>query len=149
MLKFIVAEEGHAAKMARTGLRPQDHTECEVMGFHDRSGLLASLRASRTAWTGIGEKGWPCVMFGVAESVWPGVGVPWLLATRHLSPKDLIREGPRFIELMHSKYRTLSNHVHAANERAVRWLAWAGFTIEPAIPMGPHRAFFHPFHRTI
>lgn len=149
MLKFVAAERHHARRMARVGLRPQDAAECAAMGFDEREGLIQSLESSCRAWTGIGDKGQPVVMFGVAQHPkFPDVGIPWLLATPALSARDLLREGPRFITRMHEKFAKLLNMVHARNERACRWLKWAGFRLGTPLPHGPNQELFIPFFRS-
>lgn len=150
MLKFIKAERWHARRMARIGLRPADVAECLAIGLTAREGLITSLEDSETAWCGIGEDGKPAVLFGVCRHPHiEGAGIPWLLATPKLSAKDLIRESPRFIQIMHRKFSMLVNMVHARNTRAIRWLQWAGFKLGIEREHGPNKALFIPFIRTI
>jgi hypothetical protein len=62
----------------------------------------------------------------------PGVGCPWFLGS------SLVEQNPRyFVQLAHAlipkwlqEYPLLENVVHAKNEVSIRFLKWAGFTLE-------------------
>lgn len=91
--------------------------------------------------------GQPLALWGVGpHSLLAGRGCPWLLAAddfETLGP-DIARFSRPFLAGMRELYPQLENRVDARHSKAVRWLSWLGFTIDPAMPWG---AEGRPFHR--
>ena len=60
------------------------------------------------------------------------VGVPWLVATDVIEryPVHFYRISKGIVRQMRKRCDLLENWVHEENRLSVRWLAWAGFTIE-------------------
>lgn len=87
--------------------------------------------------------GLPAMIFGVAPSEIPGLGMPWMVATEPFSKIAMGTARTCFaqIEEMHSHFRALVNQVHRDNAIAINWLQWLGFTVETT-PTGPQGAFF-------
>ena len=78
-----------------------------------------------------------------------GVGVPWMVAARLVEqyPLAFLRRCRPAVDYMAERYPVLTNAVDARNALAIGWLRWLGFTIKPAIPVGPDRLPFHPFEK--
>jgi hypothetical protein len=94
--------------------------------------------------------GEPVAMFGVVPaSTLTGRGVPWMVASATLDRHQrlFLRHCRPAVEQMGRMFRHLCNHVDARNTKAVRWLAWLGFTVHPAQPHGPDRLPFHYFEK--
>lgn len=94
----------------------------------------------------------PAIVYGLTPlSVLAGVAAPWLLATPALDkiPKLLLRYSPDGVAFMLRRYRTLMNYVDARNTRTIRWLAWLGFDIHPAVPYGLRGEPFHLFSKSV
>lgn len=75
---------------------------------------------------------------------------PWLLGTVTLErhPAVLLRHAPDYVAAMQSAYPHLLNFVDARNGKAVRFLRWLGFTLQPAQPYGVSGLPFHRFDRS-
>lgn len=79
-------------------------------------------------------------MFGVNQSrrfQKERVGVPWFLGTDHLMDRywrRLVRESPRWIEVLMEDYDALENLVCAENTVHVAWIRRMGFTIVGDLP---------------
>lgn len=90
----------------------------------------------------------PIALWGVGPlSLVEGRGCPWLLATdafEGLGP-DIARLSRPLMAAMRELYPRLENRVDARHTRAVRWLAWLGFTIDPAQAWGVEGRPFHRF----
>lgn len=92
----------------------------------------------------------PACAFGVVPgSALAGVGAPWMVGTALLDrhARQFVRHCRPVVAEMNQMFPRLRNAVDARNTRAIRWLAWLGFEIKPAVPMGPDRIPFHPFER--
>jgi hypothetical protein len=76
-----------------------------------------------------------------------GIGVPWLISTKavHFYPLEFLRACKPLPAQMLEHHVMLGNYVAAENKDAVRWLAWLGFKIHPAVPYGHSEALSHPF----
>lgn len=74
-------------------------------------------------------------------------GAPWMLGTDLVTKNQrvLMRLCRPYIHAMLRKYPHLTNHVHAENHAAKRWLKRVGFTLQPAAPYGALGAAFHRF----
>lgn len=144
--QIVRAEKEHLAPLAAI-LRPSDRRE--VWAMHRVSpyeALTASLNFSHMAWTGFVEER-PVLMWGVGpvERIFnrdsndskdrkdSKVGAPWLLSSGEAErkvPLVFLRNYRRFVQVIQSNYQLLENHVHGANDIAIRWLRWGGFTVE-------------------
>jgi hypothetical protein len=76
-----------------------------------------------------------------------GVGVPWMVTTNHIkiNPRGFLRASKAVLSEAMRRHVTLTNYVDARNTDAIRWLAWLGFTIAPAVPYGASKLPFHEF----
>lgn len=77
---------------------------------------------------------------------------PWLLASDDLSTRHrswLLRNTQRIVRSGDHLWTRFWNRVDARNAVHLRWLGWAGFTVEEAAPHGPFSMPFRAFHRTI
>ena len=109
--------------------------------------LAGSVARSESAFTGLID-GRPAVIAGVGRaSLLGATGLPWMLGTglieRH--PRAFLLHSRRVVADWRRTFTRLVNRVDARNRRAVRWLAWLGFRIDPASPYGPEGLSFHPF----
>lgn len=89
----------------------------------------------------------PVMMFGVAPSEFPNVGVPWMLHSE-IEPikKDFIKKCRYFVDQMQNNYEQLVNFVHNDNKVAQRWLRFCGFYLgKDPIEIKGHLLI--PFHR--
>lgn len=95
----------------------------------------------------------PALLAGVVRDPHrAGTGVPWMLADDRIDrrPWTLARHSRAVLtDGLAPGFRRLENAVDARNRRTVRWLAWLGFTIRPARPLGPYGQLFHPFDLTL
>lgn len=150
--------------MDQVEVRPADEIDARFIALHVRQADFDELvegsmltpyqtmmrgieQAPETAMTGtINHK--PVVMFGVVDGGTLGnVGVPWMVGTKWLDQKanTFLRRSRTHLMEMFSEYDMLLNYVDARNVRAIQWLQWLGFTIEPPEPMGMRGLMFHKF----
>jgi len=127
-------------------LRVQDVVELAITspGESMRDVLADSVRSSR--WATVAEvDGRPAVIYGVAPSHDPHMGVPWMLATDDLlriQRREFVRRCRAEVRLMQQKFVALANEVHSDNSVAIAWLEWLGFTVDRSRPVGPGGSMF-------
>jgi hypothetical protein len=150
MKGFVV---GRATVADVTGLAPHlraaDVAEIQAAsGLDSAEGLVRSFNLSTHVWAVRDATGRPIALWGVGPlSLVEGRGCPWLLAAdafEALGP-DIVRLSRPLLAAMRDLYPRLENHVDARHRKAVRWLSWLGFTIEPAMPWGVEGRPFHRF----
>lgn len=91
--------------------------------------------------------GEPIAAFGVRPLPGGDVGVPWMLTMRRMDEAQRVavaRAAVRSVRRMRREFVALVNLVHRHNERAIRFVEWLGFRVEPEFT-GPGYAFrrFH------
>ena len=129
---LVEALPEHISHLAEN-MRPDDVAECAAFGSSPADALSSGLRSSLWALTAIEDEE-PVAMLGVSpKSMIEGIGVPWMLGTERVyeSGRALLSLAPPVIAEMAETFPTLENYVSAANERALRFLRWAGFEIWP------------------
>jgi hypothetical protein len=142
VISVVSATHAHADAIE---LRDGDRREIEALGLSLREGLAQSLARSVSADAYLVD-GEIAALTGLAlQPLVGGVAMPWLVTGR---PVDRHRKA--FLRLTRARtrrllaeHRTLVAEVHADYPEAVRWLAWLGFTLAPARPIGPRGALFH------
>lgn len=130
---MVRAEEGHIKYLA-AHMRQADREEVmAACGKTPARALEDSLTASRLAWTFTLLNGRPVFMAGVAAGPVKGLGHPWMLGTDEVerAAGPLVVKGPAYVRMAGRGFRELCNIVAARNEKAIRWLAHCGFTVEP------------------
>ncbi len=83
--------------------------------------------------------GEPVAIFGVAPaSLLGATGIPWMLGTEKMFdyPRELWRDGRRWVGEMLVLFSHLANFVDARNEASIKWLKRFGFTVEAPQPYG-------------
>lgn len=139
MIEFVPASPAHVGTIAAR-MREIDRRECAVMGHTPKEALRLSLRFSTLAYTAKID-GKAEAMFGVSTvSLLGGEGSPWLLMTDAAvkRARALLVEGRRYSVLFQTIFPTLSNHVHADNHVAIRWLQRLGYDIGEPVDMNGH-----------
>ena len=142
IVEIVPATLAHAAALE---LRAGDAMEVAAMGATKDEAFRTSLARSLWAETYLVD-GAPAAMVGLGLSALVGGhGVPWLLTSpiceRHR--KRFLIESRRQVARMLAEVSPLRNVVHADYARAVRWLAWLGFTLDA--PVEINGAPFRPF----
>ncbi len=90
----------------------------------------------------------PIALWGVGPlSLIDGRGCPWLLASDAFEALglDIARLSRPLLARMRTLYPRLENRIDGRQTRAVRWLSWLGFTIDPAKAWGVEGRPFHRF----
>jgi hypothetical protein len=139
-LRVVPATLDHARRLV---LRAGDAAEIAALGLSKEQALFASIERAVWAETYLVD-GEPAAIVGLGlSSLLGGWGVPWLLTgpacERH--KKTFLRESRRQVARMLEEASPLINFVHADYRRALRWMAWLGFTIEAPIKL--NGALFH------
>lgn len=127
MFEIVEADSSHIAPIAGN-MRPIDKLECMALsGTGPFESLEEALAISQLAYTVL-KDGKPIAMGGVAGA--GDIGSVWILASEDFYSfrKEMLRLTPKYLRLFHSKYPLLFNYVYAGNEKAIRWLKWAGFS---------------------
>lgn len=145
--EVVPATAAHASELARR-MRCADRVE--VWASHrttPRQAVAQSMRMSRDTYAGLADGRVVC-LFGVARATaLSNDGMPWMLATPLLRKHAFafLRRNRQVVNKWRAEYATLANYVDARNTLTLRWLAWLGFTIEPAAPYGAEQLPFHRF----
>jgi hypothetical protein len=142
MIELTKAVPGHAAIVPY--LRQADVAEIWAStGLSPAFAVSYSIAHSKDAWAVLLD-GKPQAVFGVGNF---GVnsGVPWLVATDEIEkhPVRFYRMSKPMIAILRHKYEHLVNWVDARNKLSLRWLKWAGFTIDDPEPWGIYGLMFH------
>lgn len=90
----------------------------------------------------------PIALWGVGPlSLIDGKGCPWLLASDDFETHGLViaRLSRPLLDRMRTLYPRLENRVDARHTKAMRWLSWLGFAIDPATAWGVEGRPFHRF----
>lgn len=137
---------GHLEPLARRICAADVKEVADMSAMAVFSALRLSLLVSHESWAGTID-GHPVCAFGL------GIGcnlaetaMPWLLTTdaMRLHAPAFLRRNRQMVARWSAEWRVLENYVSAENGRAIKWLGWLGFEIQPAAPYGP---FGKPFHR--
>lgn len=147
-MKCVVREATEEdARFIGARLREADRREVEALGFDPAGAVLWSFRASDVIRTGELD-GEPAMIFGAGGGVFgEEVGAPpfiWALGTDRCfgSPKQLVRQGRRFVSEMVERYGYLENYCDARYAQALNWLRRIGFTVGEPVPYGPFGNLF-------
>jgi hypothetical protein len=130
-------------------LRQADIDEIRAAsGLTPEAALKRSFALSTHVWVAREDRAAVIALWGVGPlSLSAGKGCPWLLASAHFDhcTRQIVKLSRPMLARMRAAYPYLENHVDARNRRAVRWLDWLGFSIEPPAPWGVERRLFHRF----
>jgi hypothetical protein len=142
VIEIVPATPAHAERIE---LRDGDRREIEAFGLSPREGLALSL--ARSIWADaylIGNEVAALVGLAVQPLV-GGTAMPWLLTGRPVDRhrRAFLRLTRARTQQMLAEHGMLVAEVHADYREAVRWLAWLGFMLAPARPLGPRGALFH------
>lgn len=108
-----------------------DRIEAAAFGRTPKAALRAGI-AGGEAWTVLVD-GRPEAMFGsVVSSALSGEVTPWMLGTEEVyrHGRQLLRDGPVWVERLFDSMRVARNLVSAGNARAIRLLERWGFVVE-------------------
>ena len=151
MIELVPALPEHVAAIAADP-RPADAAEVWRLTRGDVGAALhAGLRSATRAYTALYD-GVPAAIVGVsAYSSMTGIGVVWMLGSARLDTRHgrraILALAPGLIRLFRELYPgMLFNIVDERNAAAVRFLRWAGFTIQGPIQLGPAGEGFCPFY---
>ena len=99
-------------------------------------GIASTIAMTEIGWA-VELHGEQVAIFGVCRSG-EDSGIAWLIATDVIEeyPVHFYRVSRRIIARLKDRYAYLENWVDARNKLSLRWLAWAGFTIEDPAPWG-------------
>lgn len=98
--------------------------------------LKAGVEQSDICLTGIGTRGVPFAMGGIAPSIVKGTGVAWILGTDEVDyhSKSLQRRMRAFIKTFDTMYPQYGNFVMETNKTTIDWLQFWGFTPYAKVP---------------
>lgn len=142
--KLVSLEPRHAAIVPY--LRKADREEILASsGVPIDMAVAFSIAASSIGWA-VELHDRPVAIFG-ARNAGNGRGEPWLVASDVIEryPVHFYRVSRDIIERLRRKFARLENRTDARNLLSLRWLAWAGFEIDPPEPWGPEGFPFHRF----
>ena len=150
MSRFVI-DGATAADVTCLASRLRDSDVAEIRaasGLAPTEGLRRSFDFSTHVWAVREIGGRPIALWGVGpQSLVEGKGCPWLLAAEpfeRLGP-SIARLSRPFLASILDIYPHLENRIDARHARAVRWLSWLGFTVDPAMPWGVEGRPFHRF----
>ena len=146
--KLVAANEAHIAFIAPR-MRQADADEIWAAAhLKPQRALEWSMLASREPMTGAAD-GRPVCMFGISTTTpFDRIGHPWLLSTDEIENHAyvLLTGSRRYLTIERERYAGLENYVDARNTKALRWVRWLGFAIDPPASYGVDGLPFHRFH---
>lgn len=127
----------------------EDAAEVKASGnYTPTSALTIAFMGSRDTKTVV-VGALPSAMFGIGGSILSSRGIPWLLTTNRLheyvSNRVFMKFSEQWVEQAKRRYSMLENYVDARHKRAIRWLRWMGFELEPSAAFGYYGLPFHHF----
>lgn len=131
-------------------LRPGDEAEVLASWGHLMPAhLWVGCARAHEAFTVRDHMGNLVCLFGVGKGKEEGVGVPWLLGTKHLDRRllSLCKIARERIKEWHKVFPYLINMTDQRNTRILLWLRWLGFRLGDEILVGPDRTPFILFSR--
>ena len=143
--EIVPLEPRHADIIPR--LRKADRDEIFAMeGIDPKLAVAYSIACASPGWAAELD-GRTEAVFGVGTLDGGRIGRPWLVGTDEVEkhPVAFYRLSRGIIDEMKARYAVLENWVDARNKLSIRWLAWAGFHIEPAANVGYENMPFHRF----
>ena len=132
------------------GMRMRPADKRELWLSHKQrpaEGLRHTCRTSIRCLSGF-QDGRLVAMWGVSvESLLGGAGVPWFTSSEEVDdhPISFLRASREGLEELSEGFALLTNYVSVDHSKAIRWLTWLGFTLEPPAPYGPFGSLFHRF----
>lgn len=134
MLKIVEATEQDALQLA-PNLRAIDNLEVAAVGSTPLNSLLGSFDLPQSkVLSGIDFNTEEVIfMCGISPSpVIEGHGVIWMLASPsiHKYKRDILELTLPTIDKLSEPFEAVYNFVHKDNLTSIRWLEWAGFTVD-------------------
>lgn len=145
--KLLTPTAAHIAQLADT-MQEADVQECWALGrMTPFDALSYSVLGSRDpkCWV-VNDR--VITMFGLASiTQLTDHSVPWVLCSNQVQKlyRPFLRGSKILAEQWKSENRVLRNWVDARHTRAISWIKWMGFTLKPAVPLGPDQMPFHQF----
>lgn len=135
-------------------LRPADIDEIAASSGHDPlEAIIASVADSELGWV-IFHEDRPIAVFGAAPILGMETvsGQVWMVGCPIMDKPSvalaILRQTRCYIDVMQSRFPSLWNWIDARNDKSMRWLMWAGFTIISAdFQHGRERRPFFQFAR--
>jgi hypothetical protein len=120
-------------------MKRPDVEECLAsFGHRPFEALASSFESSPMCGTVCAGDGEPALMYGVGLYVPPDTGCPWMLSTPLIYRPDVARYFLRgtaaVVERMQRRYPVLIQHVDARHSHSIRWMLYAGFSIDKLVP---------------
>lgn len=114
-------------------LRAEDAAEVQIFGYSGEDAIMHSMRASLICEC-LTVDGEAAAVVGISlDSFTSGNGCPWMLTTNAVEryPRAFARLTRKLLDRGLQISGRLENVIDARYTRAIRWLEWLGFTVEP------------------
>lgn len=145
---LLAANWDHIASIAPRMRRADVDEIWAAARLDPRRALSWSFLASREPMTGAADE-CPVCMFGISTATpFDRVGHPWLLSTDEIEDHAyaLLIGSRRYLAIERENYARLENYIDVRNDKALKWVKWLGFELDPPAPYGidgfPFQRFF-------
>jgi hypothetical protein len=147
MYAIVPATQEHVAQMLPNVRRDDRYEVMAATGLPVDDILGRCVKNAEMAWAGMVDDEVACIFGVTGASLLSETGYPWLIGTDLIEQhaKPFLRRNRKMVGVMIERYPILKNYVDARNIKAIQWLRWLGFTINPPEPFGMYRMLFHPF----
>lgn len=128
-------------------LDPADRAEIEGAGVDPAAAITAGIARSFEAWTAT-DDGRIVAIWGIgAADTLGSIGLPWMLTSSLVlnMPHKVARTARAWLRRQLDIWPVLTGNVDIRHGRALRWLAWNGFTLGAAAPFGRHGLPYRPY----
>ena len=144
---IVSTEQWHIDELSET-ISPLDRQEVWALGhLSPKQALEQSVEATERPLTGMIGGRVICICGLSKPSLLSDYGMPWLLGSSLVqkNSKHFLRQTKFMINQWKKETSIMMNFVDGRHKVAIRWLKFLGFTIHPAVPLGPDDVLFHLF----
>ena len=135
----------HILELSRT-IRDADRDEVWAISHLSPLVVLeASVARALMSYTGLAD-GKVLAIFGLGTvTMLSNITIPWMLTSNEIFSHTFVflRYSKMWIEEIRKQYPLLVNYIDGRYIGAIKWARWLGFTIGPALPLGPDKVLFH------
>lgn len=146
-IDYVRATDEHAAQVL-SRLRQPDAEEIRAMGCTPEFGMASSLELATDARAWVVDGRAVCIFGYRAPDLMGQIAYPWLLTTDLVEDNRTAfgRRSRLWVRQLAASFPRLENLVDSRYTECLKWLAWLGFTVDEAKPLGPYGIPFHRFH---
>tara|TARA_Y100000310_G_C20400329_1_gene677100 strand:+ start:312 stop:767 length:456 start_codon:yes stop_codon:yes gene_type:complete len=135
MYKFIPAQKEHVPALLEN-ITPEIRDELKALRYGDIAQRVENIIAqANEAWSAFDDEGLICI-FGIQRfSLVSDKGAPWLLTTKRVKKhkRNFLKGAQITLDYWFKRYTVLENYIPTGFNHLLKWVKWAGFTVDPPV----------------